>query len=133
MPSSDVVNSAEAAHLLRRAGFGGSASEIAALTGRTRAQCVAAVMGFEDGDSVPNGPDVGRPGWVVNDEQWQVHGQVIEWWADRMATLPNPTVAPGTPPATAGNLPIYERLAFFWHDHFACSQDKVFDLSLIHI
>ena len=128
MPSTDVVNSAEAAHLLRRAGFGGSASEIAALTGRTRAQCVAAVMGFEDGDAVPNGPDVGRPGWVVNHEQWQVHGQVIEWWADRMATLPNPTAAPGTPPATAGDLPIYERLAFFWHDHFACSQDKVHDI-----
>ncbi|MEM8708249.1 MAG: DUF1800 family protein [Actinomycetota bacterium] len=122
------MSSADAAHLLRRAGFGGSASEIAALTGRTRAQCVAAVMGFEAGDSVPDGPDVGKPGWVVNDEQWQVHGDVIEWWVDRMAGLANPTVAPSPAPATAGALPLYERLAFFWHDHFACSQDKVFDI-----
>ena len=128
MPSSDVVTSAEAAHLLRRAGFGGSAAEISALTGQTRAQAVAAVMGFSAGQSAPNGPDVGRPGWVTNDEQWEVHGQVIEWWVDRMATLPNPTSAPGTVPGTAANLPIYERLAFFWHDHFACAQDKIFDI-----
>jgi hypothetical protein len=128
MPASDVVTSADAAHLLRRAGYGGSPAEISALTGQTRAQAVAAVMGFSDGQSAPNGPDVGRPGWVTNDEQWQVHGQVIEWWVDRMATLPNPTSVPGTPPGTAGNLPIYERLAFFWHDHFACAQDKIFDI-----
>ena len=88
MPATDVVSSADAAHLLRRAGYGGSPSEIAALTGRTRAECVAAVMGFEDGDPVPAGPDVGTPGWVANDEQWQVHEQIIEWWVERMAGLP---------------------------------------------
>ncbi|MEM9201133.1 MAG: DUF1800 family protein [Actinomycetota bacterium] len=122
------MTSADAAHLLRRAGFGGSPAEIAALTGQTRAQAVAAVMGFSAGQNAPNGPDVGRPGWVGNDGQWQVHGQVIEWWVDRMATLPNPAAAPGSPPATAADLPIYERLAFFWHDHFACAQDKIFDI-----
>ena len=47
-----MVSSADAAHLLRRAGFGGSSAEIAALAGKTRAECVAAVMGFEDGDPV---------------------------------------------------------------------------------
>ena len=99
MPANSVVSSADAAHLLRRAGFGGSDAEIAALAGKTRAECVAAVMGFQDGHAVPDGPDVGTPGWVVNDEQWEVHGQVIEWWVDRMATLPNPTAAPGSPPA----------------------------------
>ena len=128
MPANSVVSSADAAHLLRRAGFGGSDGEIAALAGKTRVECVAAVMGFQDGHAVPDGPDVGTPGWVVNDEQWEVHGQVIEWWADRMATLPNPTSAPASAPAVAGNLPIYERLAFFWHDHFACNQNKVFDI-----
>ena len=128
MPANSVVSAADAAHLLRRAGFGGSSSEIAALVGKTRAQCVDAVLGFEDGDPLPQGPDVGQPGWIVNDEQWHVHERVIEWWADRMATLPNPTAAPGSPPAVAGDLPIYERLAFFWHDHFACNQDKVGDI-----
>jgi len=128
MPTTDLVTSADAAHLLRRTGFGGSAAEIAALTGQTRSQAVAAVMGFTNGHAAPSGPDVGRPEWVVNDEQWRVHGDVIEWWVDRMATLPNPTSAPGSPPSTAGNLPIYERLAFFWHDHFACAQDKVGDI-----
>ncbi|MEM8706526.1 MAG: DUF1800 domain-containing protein [Actinomycetota bacterium] len=129
MPSSDVVSSADAVHLLRRAGFGGSPAEISALTGRTRAQAVAAVLGFADGDAAPLGPDVGSPGWVSNDaDQWQVHSDIIHWWVDRMATLPNPTATPGPAPAVAGNLPIYERLAFFWHDHFACNQDKVFDI-----
>ena len=128
MPTTDLVTSADAAHLLRRTGFGGSAAEIAALTGQTRAQAVAAVMGFTNGHAAPSGPDVGRPEWVVNDEQWRVHGDVIEWWVDRMATLPNPTSAPGSPPSTAGNLPIYERLAFFWHDHFACAPGQVGDI-----
>ena len=129
MPANSVVSRADAAHLLRRTGFGGSNGEIAALTGNTRADCVAAVMGFQDGHAVPQGPDVGIPGWVVNEEQWEVHGQVVEWWADRMASLPNPTAAPTSEPTLAGNLPIYERLAFFWHDHFACSQEKVGDIA----
>lgn len=128
MPANTVVTSADAAHLLRRAGFGGSPAEIAALTGKTRRECVDAVLGFTAGDPSPQGPDVGQPGWVVNEDQWHVHGQVIEWWADRMADLPNPTAPPASPPAVAGDLPIYERLAFFWHDHFACNQDKVFDM-----
>ena len=128
MPSSSVVSAADAAHLLRRVGFGGSPAEVAALAGKTRSQCVDAVMGFEAGDPVPEGPDVGQPEWVVNDRPWEVHDAIIDWWVDRAATLPNPTSAPASPPAMAGDLPIYERLAFFWHDHFACNQEKVQDI-----
>ena len=128
MPADTIVSETDAAHLLRRTGFGGSPTEIAALSGKSRRECVDIVMGFRADQPTPSGPDVGRPAWLTNDEQWHVHGQVIEWWADRMATLPNPTQAPISAPAVAGDLPIYERLAFFWHDHFACSQEKVHDI-----
>ena len=40
MAPSDPVTRADAAHLLRRVGFGGTESEITALTGRTREECV---------------------------------------------------------------------------------------------
>ncbi len=128
MPATDTVTRADAAHFLRRTGYGGSEAEINALTGLTRRACVNAAMGFESTDPVPNGPDVGVPGFVGNASQWDAHSDVISWWVDRMATLANPTSTPSPAPATNGNLPIYERLTFFWHDHFSCAQDKVGDL-----
>ena len=39
MAPSDPVTRADAAHLLRRVGFGGTESEITSLTGRTREEC----------------------------------------------------------------------------------------------
>ena len=128
MPATDTVTRADAAHLLRRTGYGGSEAEIAALTGQTRRACVNAAMGFQSTDAIPGGPDVGVPAFVANSSQWEAHSDAISWWVDRMATLANPITSPVPAPTTAGNLPIYERLVFFWHDHFACAQDKVSDL-----
>ena len=130
MPASDAVTTQDAAHLLRRTGYGGSNAEVTALTGKTRRQCVDAAMGFSASDAIPGGPDLGKPSWVVNskDGQWEVHSDIIDWWVTRMATLPNSTTTPSPSPATASDLPIYERLAFFWHDHFACAQEKVIDI-----
>ncbi len=131
MPATDTVSRADAAHLLRRTGYGGSEAEITALTGQTRTACVNAAMGFRSTDSIPFGPDVGVPGFVNGSSQWEAHSDAISWWVERMATLANPTTTPGTAPATAGNLPIYERLTFFWHDHFSCAQDKVSDMPVM--
>ena len=128
MPASDIVARQDVAHLLRRAGFGGSDSELTALTGATREACVDAVMGFAAGDSVPEGPDVGQPAWIVNDEQWQVHSDVLTWWFERMVSLPNPTSVPGVIPAIGAASPLQEKLTMFWHDHFACGQDKIYDI-----
>ncbi len=128
MPATDTVSRADAAHFLRRTGYGGSEAEITALTGQTRRACVDAAMGFRSSDPTPNGPDVGQPSFVNNGSQWEAHSDAISWWVERMATLANPTTTPSPAPATAGALPIYERLTFFWHDHFACAQDKVSDL-----
>lgn len=131
MPATDTVTRADAAHLLRRAGYGGSEAEITGLTGQSRRACVDAVMGFRSTDAIPVGPDVGVPGFVNKASQWDAHSDVISWWVDRMATLANPTTTPSPAPAAAADLPIYERLAFFWHDHFACAQDKVSDLPVM--
>lgn len=129
MPATDLVTRADAAHLLRRTGFGGSDDELTGLAGRTRAACVDAVMGFSDGDPVPEGPDVGQPAWVTNsDNQWQVHTDVINWWIQRMVDLPNPTAMPGVVPAVAAASPLQEKMTLFWHDHFACGQEKLFDI-----
>jgi uncharacterized protein (DUF1800 family) len=127
MPATDTLSRQDAAHLLRRTGFGGSDAEITALTGMTRQAAVEAAMGFSSADPIPEGPDVGVPGWVSNESQWQAQSDGIEWWVQRMADLTNPTSVPGSPPAVAGSLPIYEKLTLFWHEHFSCAQDKVGD------
>lgn len=127
MPATDTLSRQDAAHLLRRSGFGGSEAEINALTGMTRRSAVDAAMGFTNAGLIPEGPDVGVPGWVGNESQWEAQSDAIAWWLQRMADLPNPTAVPGSPPAVAGSLPIYEKLTLFWHEHFSCAQDKVFD------
>lgn len=127
MPASDTLSRQDAAHLLRRTGFGGSESELSALTGMTRQAAVEAAMGFTASDATPEGPDVGVPGFVGNEAQWEAQGDAIEWWIQRMADLDNPTAVPGTVPAVSASIPIWEKLALFWHEHFSCAQDKIFD------
>jgi len=124
-----AVSHADAAHLLRRTAFGGSKEEIDSLIGKSRRECVEIVMGFDGNSSVPEGPDVGDLPWEVDREnEWRVHDLILEWWVDRMAGLSSPSTVPPDPPSEATGLPIYERLAFFWHDHFACGQHKVQDI-----
>jgi len=53
---------------------------------------------------------------------------VIDWWVERMVALPNPTTVPASIPTVASPNPLQERMTLFWHDHFACSQDKVSDI-----
>jgi len=125
---SDITNRTDAAHLLRRAGFGGSSAEIAAFVGRTRRDCVNAVMGFRASDAPPSGPDVGVPPFITKIHQWDAHSSVINWWVERMVALANPTSVPGSVPAVATPAPLQEKMTLFWHDHFACGQDKVGDI-----
>ncbi len=128
MPAGDLLSSADSAHLLRRSGYGGTATEVASLAGMTRTDAVDAVMGHRETDTTPVGPTPAPPTGIGNPSQWEAHGAVIDWWVGRMATMTNPAVAPSPVPAVAADLPIYDRLAFFWHNHFACAQDKVSDI-----
>jgi uncharacterized protein (DUF1800 family) len=127
MPASDTLSRSDAAHLLRRTGFGGRAGELTAMTGMTRTAAVDASLGFTAAESAPLGPDVGVPGWVLNTSQWEAHSEAVAWWIQRMADLDNPSTTPSPAPPVSAPLPIHEKMALFWHEHFSCAQDKIFD------
>jgi hypothetical protein len=146
-----------AAHLLERAGFGGSPEEIAALAKMTPNQAIARLVRFEGTDTsqLPafdesgvhdpglepfppsrpavtdeakkNGEALGikvkpegnrRLQPVVNEFFYWLRASVLEtnrvayWWANRMLTSPRP---------------LEEKMALFWHGHFASNEAKVRD------
>ena len=105
-----MVAYADAAFLLRRAGFGGTKAEIDALLPLSRAQMVDKVL-----DVSTAAPDT-RPSWLDDSdavtEEWQKGYKLQLWWFDRMRT------------STA---PLQEKMTLFWHGHFATSNDKIYD------
>ncbi len=100
-----TLNASDAAHFLRRVGFGGTTAEIAAYTGLTRDVAVAQAMDFTAA------PTVVAPADLANDNQWWAQSNAIDWWLHRMADSPSP---------------LQEKLALFWHNHF-CSGQSVVD------
>jgi hypothetical protein len=66
MPATDIVTNLDAAHLLRRVGFGPTAAEIQSLTGLTRQAAVASVM------DLTSAPAVVRPSVDDRDNEWRV-------------------------------------------------------------
>lgn len=127
-----------AAHLLNRAGFGGSPAEIDRLAGLGLEKAVAY---FVDYESIAD--DTPAPAWAKPDpdrvdkfmaarqadeeerrkmlrEMQQTerqHGvQLRRWWLERMATGPRP---------------LQEKMTLFWHGHFATSMQKVQDAYLM--
>ncbi len=146
-----------AAHLLERAGFGGTPEEIQALAKLTPAQAVARMVRFEGAESVnlpafdesgihdaglepfpPSRPAVTdmakqkgealgikvKPAGnrrlqpVVDEFFYWLRASALEtnrvayWWADRMLNNPRP---------------LQEKMALFWHGHFASNEAKVRD------
>jgi hypothetical protein len=146
-----------AAHLLERAGFGGTPGEIEALAKMTPEQAVARLVRFEGTDASPLPPfdhsGVHDPGLepfppsrpavtdqakqtgealgikvkpsgsrrlqpVVNEFFYWLRASALEtnrvsyWWANRMLTSPQP---------------LREKMALFWHGHFAVNEGKVRD------
>src|SRR5580698_5888139 len=146
-----------AAHLLERAGFGGTPEEIQALAKLTPAQAVARLVRFEGvgtGNLPPfeesgihdpglepfppsrpavtdlakeKGEALGikvKPGGnrpmqpIVDEFFYWLRASVLEtqrvayWWANRMVDSPRP---------------LQEKMALFWHGHFASNEAKVRD------
>jgi hypothetical protein len=146
-----------AAHLLERAGFGGTPEEIQALAKMTPAQAIARLVRFEGTDIGQLPPfehsgihDAGlepfpptRPALtdlakekgealgikvkpsgnrrlqpIVDEFFYWLRASVLEtnrvsyWWANRMLTSPRP---------------LQEKMALFWHGHFASNEAKVRD------
>src|SRR6202165_4898351 len=146
-----------AAHLLERAGFGGTPYEIQNLARMTPAQAVARLVRFEGTDASKLPPfehsGVHDPGLepfppsrpavtdlakekgealgikvkptgnrrlqpIVDEFFYWLRASVLEtnrvayWWANRMVTSPRP---------------LQEKMALFWHGHFASNEAKVRD------
>lgn len=94
------------AHLLRRAGFGGTSAEVAALAPLDLTAIVDQLLDFTVNPADTPPASLGDP----NVGDWQQAVDLQKWWLDRMRTAP---------------APLQEKLTFFWHGHFATSQDKV--------
>ncbi len=152
-------NERRAAHLLERAGFGGTPEQVARLAAMTPAQAVASLVDYQASDDsrlpafepsgiYPHGckliplqkaaPEAARTGKaygvsIYRKGKWPLQPGVDEfftlfisefaemrragqWWAERMLLTPRP---------------LQEKLALFWHDHFATSQEKVLNYELM--
>ena len=97
---------ADVAHLLRRAGFEGTSAEIAALTPMDLPAIVDTLLDFTPNPADTPPASLGDP----NKGDWERMQDLIKWWLDRMATVPHP---------------LQEKLALFWHGHFATQVSKV--------
>lgn len=155
--SDNAWNYESAAHLLERAGFGGTPEQIEVLAAMPAARAVQRLVYFDPADNGHLAPfehsgihDPGlepfppsRPATtdlakqtgqalgiqvkpegnrrlqpVVNKFFYWLRASVLEtnrvayWWADRMV---------------ASNNPLQEKMALFWHGHFAVNESKVRD------
>lgn len=136
--SDERWNFTTAAHLLNRAGFGGTPAEINHLVALGPARAVSQLVDYE---RVPE--EISNPAWAKPDptraerfkaarqappderrklqqeEQRNQRQRIIElrgWWLQRMAHSPRP---------------FQEKMTLFWHGHFATSVQKVRDSYLM--
>jgi uncharacterized protein (DUF1800 family) len=121
----------KAAHLLNRAGFGGTPAQIEALFQAGFDGAVEAVLnGPDDSQQFPKPANLSPVNFMEMREQYRMlpeqerrekfkemqkaqRGDMLElvtWWLNRMAQTP---------------FPLREKLTLFWHGHFATSVQKV--------
>ena len=99
-------------HLLRRAAFGGTGPEIAALMQLDYAAAVDAVL---DTSAAPD-PAAGVPDLSPGRGGWNKYVDMVWYWLDRARTSPTPIV---------------EKMVLFWHGHLCSSLDKVYDHQIL--
>ena len=97
----------DAAHLLRRAGFGGTVAEIE--TYRKLGPEAAVERLLSSTDAVASNPMDWRVRFDGNNAGGPIR-DLIAWWLYRMMHTQNP---------------LLEKLTLFWHGHFATGRDKV--------
>src|SRR3954447_20981134 len=109
-----VPTTGDIAHLLRRAGFGGTAAQAATLAAQPLATTVDQLLDFTGAPA-----DV-EPAFLTDSavEDWEREYMLQHWWLDRMATTTNP---------------LQEKLTLFWHGHFATANYKVTDMRLMYL
>lgn len=102
------INYAEAAHLLRRAGFGGSPEDINGLAARGREGAVDSLVNYE---SIDNSALDALLFKSFGNENFRLPSDIQRWWLARMIHT---------------RRPFEEKMTFFWHNHFATSYFKAF-------
>jgi uncharacterized protein (DUF1800 family) len=124
-----------AAHLLRRAGFGGSPAEVDRLAAMPAGRAVDALIHFPDTSALPpppalEPPQIPPPGFfqqavAANDPSVAEQRKALimannkirrknlialqTWWLERMIATP---------------APLQEKMTLFWHGHFTSSPEK---------
>jgi len=123
----EIVDAADARHLLERTGIGTHPSEIAELVGMTRSQAVSYVLSGIDGSRTSLEPPafLSSPSvphywirWDYEEEDRQAFriardqemGELRNWWVREMIATPNPQA---------------ERLVLLWHNHFVTAYSGV--------
>src|SRR6185295_7978044 len=111
------LNFDEAAHLLRRAGFGGTPDEINNLASKGREGAVDYLLNYTQinnqamEDLLAASFDFSDP----TDNKKLNNGEIRRWWTTRMATTQRQ---------------FEEKMTLFWHNHFATASSKVQDVLL---
>jgi uncharacterized protein (DUF1800 family) len=95
MPENSILTEADARHLLRRSGFGATREQIDEIAGQTRGAAVDAMLVFKPKAFKPSGSTFEK-----------AHAK----WVKFMITT---------------KYPLQEKLALFWHDHFATGVTKL--------
>ena len=94
---------ADVAHLMRRAGFGATASQVATMSAQDWGVLVDGLIAA--------GPTPADP-YPARDTPWNTFVAMIQAWLDRMATGPTP---------------LREKMTLFWHGHLTTSFSKTYD------
>lgn len=105
----------DAAHLLRRAGLGGSPGEINGLALLGREAAVDSLINYEQTDNSELVDLLGRSFDFSNPFDFSKfnRGEIERWWFTRM---------------THTRRPFEEKMTLFWHNHFATAASKVDDI-----
>jgi uncharacterized protein (DUF1800 family) len=107
MPASDILDERDAAHLLRRAGFGASQRELARFAGRSRSEAVNALLAVK--------PTAARGPGAFNFAQ-DPKERLQCWWLRRMLS---------------SRYRLLEKLVLFWHDHFPSAGSEIHRLDAL--
>ena len=108
--TSFVTNDQKIPHLLRRAGFGASPSELAYFESLGVAGAVDRLLNYE---SIDDSGLMSEPDITLALTKKPPAGEIVDlvwWWVERMINTPRP---------------LEEKMTLFWHNHFATAIYKV--------
>jgi uncharacterized protein (DUF1800 family) len=115
----DPWDAAHAAHLLRRAGFGGPPAEVERLAARSPAEAVESLLDFETGAAAfEESVEEHRPEFDAAHGVGARMDGLRREWIYRMVHTPHP---------------LREKLTLFWHDHFALQESVVVREPLVRL